>query len=736
MPQGTPLVPNVLLATVVVLSLAAARGSRAAEADDPRTSALLGKMTLEEKVGQMTLYQNGVKDQEARLLRAGISALQNVRDAKKANAIQRVVLEKTRLKIPILFAEDVIHGFRTIFPIPMAEAGTFEPEIAERTAAAAAREASAVGIRWSFAPMVDIYRDARWGRGGEGSGEDKFLGMAMAAARVRGFQGATLGRSGRVLASVKHFAGYGGVEGGRDYNTVDLSEHALRDVHLPPFKSAVDAGVGAVMTAYTELAGVPPTGDERLLGGILRGEWGFRGFVVSDWASIVEMLSHGFVATEEEAVIAAMKAGVDMDLQGDVYDKHLPRLVREGKVPMESVDASVRRILHAKVVLGLFDNPYVDESLPAKLLVSEEHKQVALEAARASIVLLKNEGKVLPLRRDLRTIGVIGPLADDRKATMGFWTADGKAEDVVTVLDGIRLSVLPSTKVLHAKGVDLAGSRWDGAAEAVAVAQAADAVVLVMGEDGDLSGEAHSRSSIDLPGRQRDLVKTILDTKKPVVLVLMNGRPLTIDWEADNVPAIVETWFLGTMAGQATADVLFGLHNPGAKLTVSFPRRVGQIPIYYNHKNTGRPDNGNHYSSRYDDLPSTPLFPFGFGLSYTEFTYSDLRLSAAAIPPEGTLRVSVDVANVGSRGGHEVAQLYIRDLAASRTRPVRELAGFRRLWLEPGEKKTVELTLSREQLGLWNSRTQFVVEPGAFKLWVGGSSVGGLEADFQVVAGD
>jgi len=589
-------------------------------------------------------------------------------------------------------------------------------------------------VHWTFAPMVDIARDPRWGRIVEGAGEDSYLGSAMARARVRGFQGRDYSAPDRIVACAKHWVGYGAAEAGRDYNTTDISEWTLREIYFPPFKAAVDAGVGTFMSAFNDLNGVPTSANPFTLTRVLRGEWKFDGFVVSDYTSVEELIKHGLAANEMEAARAALTAGVDMEMVSRLYNKHGAQLLKEAHLAQATIDEAVRRILRIKFRLGLFDKPYADESRERAVILSRENRAAAREIAARSMVLLKNERDTLPLSKDVKSIAVVGPLADSQKDMIGSWSGDGKAEDAVTLLAGIKAKAGSNTKITYVKGCDIEGASTDGINEAARAASEADVTIVAVGESAEMSGEASSRSSLDLPGRQLDLVKALQATGKPVVVVLMNGRPLTINWIAENAPAILETWFAGTEAGNAIADVLFGDVNPGGKLPVTFPRAVGQVPIYYNHKNTGRPpDPNNKYSSKYLDVPVTPLFAFGYGLSYTEFKLSNLQLSAQSIRADGRLTASVEVENTGKRAGDEVVQLYIRDMAASRTRPLKELKGFERITLKSGEKRRVQFTLAPEQLGFYNTDMRFVVEPGMFKVIVGTNSVDGLEASFEVV---
>jgi beta-glucosidase len=706
---------------------------------EKKIDALLARMTLEEKLGQLQQLDgeaNGnYRPEHVELIRKGLlGSTLNVRGAKRTNELQRVAMEESRLKIPLIFGFDVIHGYRTIFPVPLGEASSWDQDAVERASAVAAAEAYAAGVRWTFAPMVDITRDPRWGRIVEGAGEDPFLGAAMARARVRGFQGSDYSAPGKVVACAKHWVGYGAAEAGRDYNTTDIPEVRLRELYFPPFKAAVDAGVGTFMSAFNDLNGVPTSANPFTLTKVLRGEWRFDGFVVSDYTSVQELINHGLAADESEAASLALSAGVDMEMVSRLYNKHSPQLIKEGKLSMSTVDEAVRRILRIKFRLGLFDNPYTDESREHSVILSQANLGAAREMAARSLVLLKNEDNILPLRKEIKSIAVIGPLADSQKDMLGSWTGDGKVEDASTLLAGIKAKVSPSAKVTYAKGCDIEGGATDGFAEAARVARESDVAVVAVGESAEMSGEAASRSSLDLPGRQTDLVKAIIAAGKPTVIVLMNGRPLTINWIAETAPAILETWFAGTQAGNAIADVLFGDVNPGGKLPVTFPRSVGQVPIYYNHKKTGRPpDPNNKYTSKYLDVPVTPLFPFGHGLSYTEFKLSNLQLSAKAIRPDGQIRAQVDLENTGKRAGDEVVQLYIKDEAASVTRPVKELRGFERLSLKPSEKRRVEFTLTPEHLGFYNREMRFTVEPGRFKVIVGTNSVDGLVASFEVI---
>ena len=686
---------------------------------------LLGRMTLAEKLGQLNLLSaNGqASPQQLQLVRAGkLGGLFNVIGAENTTPVQRVAVTESRLKIPLLFGLDVIHGYRTIFPIPLGEASSFDPDAAEATARAAGQEAAAFGINWTYAPMVDIARDPRWGRIAEGSGEDPYLGSLMAAARVRGFQQ-------NIFATAKHFAGYGAAEAGREYNETEISQRTMREIYLPPFKAAVDAGVASLMSAFNDIAGVPASGNAWLTDTVLHREWGFKGFVVSDWTSVAELINHGVAGSQAEAGRRALTAGVDMDMQSGIYVDSLAALVGT-RIPMPVVDSAVMRILRAKTRLGLFRDPYRPRTAPP----TSEIRSLARRVAGESIVLLKNERSLLPLDPKSGTIVVIGPLADNKEEPLGPWHTQGQAADVVTVLQGIKAKVPAAPQVLYAQGSGIEDSSTAGFAAAVAAARQAKVAILVLGERGDMSGEAASRSSLDLPGVQQQLLEAVAATGTPVVLVLMNGRPLILPWASDHVPAIVETWFLGVEAGNAIADVLFGDVNPSARLPVTFPRVLGQVPLYYNHRNTGRPpDVNNKFSSKYLDVPVTPRYPFGFGLSYTTFGYSSLKLSTTRARVSDTVTATVTVANTGSREGTEVVQLYVRDEVASVSRPVRELKAFKRVTLKPGESRAVDLRVAVRDLWFYGLDMKRVVEPGTFRVYVGPNSAEGLEERFEVV---
>lgn len=704
---------------------------------------LLSEMTLEEKVGQMTLFTSDLtttgptmRDDYKKLINEGkVGAIFNAYGADYTRQLQEMAVNNSRLGIPLLFGYDVIHGFRTIFPIPLGEAASWEPELARQSARVAAREATSTGLHWTFAPMVDVARDPRWGRIAEGAGEDTYLGTKFAAARVNGFQGDSLNDLQTLLACAKHFAAYGAAEGGRDYNTVNMSDRRLWEIYLPPFKAALDAGVGTFMTAFNEYNGVPATGNKYLFNTILRDNWGFDGFVVTDYTSIPEMIAHGYASNETQAAHQAIQANVDMDMQSGLYLGELPKLVKEGKVEESQLDQAVRRILEMKYRLGLFEDPYryIDSEREKQELLSEQNRKVARKVSQESIVLLKNENSILPLSKGIQDLAVIGPLADNKRELLGSWSAAGHWEDNVTVLQGIKEKIGDNTKIHFAQGLkEVTGTSQDGFNEAVQAAERSDATIVVLGEEALMSGEAASRATLDLPGVQQQLLKEVHQTGTPVVFVLMSGRPLTITWADENVPAILETWFLGTETGHAIADVLFGDVNPSGKLPVTFPRTVGQVPYYYNHKNTGRPKSDQKYTSKYIDVENTPLYPFGYGLSYTTFDYNDLKLSADTLAVDDTLNVTVSLQNSGQKMGEEVVQLYIRDLNASITRPVKELRDFQKVQLKPDESREVTFSLTRNDFSFYNKKIERVVEPGKFSVMVGTNSEKVLQASFII----
>lgn len=728
------------------LGLVAAEAAKPSDTGEKAfVESLLARMTLEEKLGQLNQPPGIGNDTGPKAKAAGtdqvrkgqVGSFLGMQGVKLTCDMQRIAVKESRLGIPLLFGFDVIHGYRTVFPVPLGEAASFNPIAVEKAARVGAVEATAHGINWTYAPMVDVARDPRWGRVVEGSGEDTYLGEVMAVARVRGFQGNDLRAADSVLATAKHFVAYGGAEAGRDYNTVDISERALREVYLPPFHAAVDAGVGSIMASFNEIAGVPMHANGPLINGVLRGEWGFDGVLVSDYTGVMELMNHRIAADRTEAGRRALEAGVDIDMVSDIYRKDMPKAVRAGKLPVATVDDAVRRVLRAKYRLGLFDNPYrnCDESLEKSQTLTADHRDAARTMARESMVLLKNKGNVLPLSKQIRTLAVIGPLADNPRAMLGSWAGMGRPEDVVTPLAGIRAAVGPETKVLYARGADINTADTTGIAEAVRIAGQADAVLLMLGEAEDMSGEANNRTSLDLPGVQEQLALAVQKSGKPVAAVLFNGRPLSINSLQEQVPSILEAWFPGVEAGHALTDVLFGDYNPAGRLPITFPRNVGQVPIYYGHKNTGRPPREEErYSSKYLDVSWKPLYAFGHGLSYTSFRYDALRLSRKKIPADGTLQVDVTVTNTGSRAGDEVVQLYLRDDVASVTRPVKQLRGFRRVHLQAGKSQTLTFTLTANDLSFYGADMKRIVEPGSFTVFAGGNSVDNLEAKFEVTA--
>jgi len=722
---------------------------------------LLSKMTLDEKMGQLNQYTSkwemtgpapkGTNEQQMlEMIKSGlVGSMLNVTGADATRKTQKLAVENSRLKIPLIFGYDVIHGYETMFPIPLAEAASWEPELARKSARIAAVETAASGIQWTFAPMVDVARDARWGRFMEGSGEDPYLGSLFAAARVKGFQGDDLAANNTIAACVKHFAAYGFIEAGREYNTVDISESTLRNVVLPPFKAAADAGALTFMNAFNEIGGVPSTANSHLLRDILKGEWNFDGFVVSDWNSIGELLIHGVAADKKEAAKLAITAGSDMDMEGNCYVPNLKKLVEEGTVDVKLLDDAVRRVLRVKYLLGLFDDPYryCDENKEKTSILTKENLQAAREAGERSIVLLKNDGQILPLKKEGQKIALIGELAADKDVPLGSWRAKAITGSAVSLLEGMKSAVVNSADLSYTKGpvyvsgkslftVQLEFNTTDktGIDEAVKIAKSADVVVLALGENCFQTGEGRSQTDIKLKGLQQELLEAVCAVNKNVVVVLMNGRPLDISWMAKNVPSILEVWHLGSEAGNAIADVLFGDYNPAGKLPVSFPRTIGQIPIYYNHKSTGRPSDGegNVFWSHYTDAPNDALFPFGYGLSYTTFAYSDLKLNTETISKGENIKVSVTVKNTGKVSGEEVVQLYIRDLVGSITRPVKELKAYEKISLKSGESKVVTFELGEKDLAFWGADNTFKAEPGDFKLWVGTNSAEGLETSFKL----
>ncbi|MEE4193972.1 MAG: beta-glucosidase BglX [Anaerolineae bacterium] len=724
-----------------------------------RVNELLATMSLEEKVGQLNQvggasFAPGPKADE-QIRKGGAGSVLWVNDTKRFNELQKIAVEESPSGIPLLFALDVIHGYRTIFPVPLAMASSWDPNVAEKTQTVAAKEARAAGIHWTFTPMIDIARDARWGRIVEGAGEDPYLGSAMAAAQVRGFQGDGSMDDEHMLACAKHFAGYGASDGGRDYDPVYLSETQLYNTYLPPFKAAVDAGVATFMSAYMDLNDVPASGNIWLMRDILRKEWGFEGFVVSDAMAVGNMIIQGHARDKMDAALRGIKAGLNMDMSSYTYTEGVAKLVEEGLLTVEEIEELVRPILAIKVKMGLFEKPYADEALLDKVVNLPEHREVSRWAAQRSMVLLKNENNMLPLKKDWRKVAVIGPLADSMPATEGAWMVFGHQPAAVTVLEGIRAK-LPDAEVTYAPGPDIKRDipSWfessmgesrgkpkqtqeesDAAMQAaLQTAQDADLLVMVLGEDNFMSGEAASRASLDLPGRQEELLQNVAAFGKPVVLVLINGRPLSINWAAENIPAILEAWQPGTEGGNAVADMLFGDANPGGKLPVCFPRKGSHAPLYYARNLTHSPEGSRMHNPRYWDGLPTPLYPFGYGLSYTSFEFSNLKVSREEIKVGESLTVSVDVTNTGAVAGDEVAQLYIHQRWGTDTRPMRELKGFVRISLQPGETKTVNFQLGPEELTYWSTYVHGWIQDAAeFDVWVGSDSLAELHTAFRVV---
>lgn len=707
-----------------------------------RVDSVMKLMTLEEKVGQMCLLTSNwdvtgptMRDNYAEYIRTGqVGNIFNAHTAKYTRELQRIAVEETKRHIPLLFGYDVIHGHKTIFPISLGESCSWDTAAIYRASHISAVEAAVSGIHWTYAPMVDIVRDPRWGRVSESAGEDPYLGSAIATVRIKAYQGDDLASKFSVLACVKHFAAYGASQAGRDYHTVDISDRELRDMYLPPFRAAVEAGVGSIMTSFNELDGVPATASDYLFKTILRDEWGFEGFAVTDYTAINELVPHGVAADRKEAALLSINAGIDMDMESMAYGDYLIELVKEGKVKESQIDTAVRRILAMKVRLGLFDDPYryCDPELEKKIIYAPENLEASRDMARKSFVLLKNEKQTLPLERDKR-IAVIGELAVSQRDLIGSWQAAGDASKCTTVLDAIRQQAGPNASVAYVEGAKVSGDDRSGFANALALARMSDEVVYVMGERWDQSGEAASRSNIDVPGVQTELLRQLSVLPIPVTVVLMNGRPLTLVRENEAANAILECWYPGTEGGKAIADVLFGDYNPSGKLTMTFPRNVGQIPIHYNMKNTGRPiKEDEKYTSRYLDVANTPLYPFGFGLSYTTFQYSQPLVSATMLTDSAPLTVSVTVTNTGDYDGAEVVQLYVQDLIGSVTRPVKELKGFRKIMLRKGESQEVKFTLTAQDLAFTRKDNTWGTEAGNYKVFVGTNSEDVQEALFAL----
>ena len=744
---------SLLLATALIGVTATVQAQKSPQDMDRFIDALMRRMTVEEKIGQLNLPVTGEittgqaksSDVAKRIRNGEVGGLFNLKGVERIREVQRQAVEESRLGIPLLFGMDVIHGYETIFPIPLGLSCTWDMKAIEESARIAAVEASADGISWTFSPMVDVSRDPRWGRVSEGNGEDPFLGAAIARAMIRGYQGKDMSRNDEIMACVKHFALYGASEAGRDYNTVDMSRQRMFNEYMLPYQAAVEAGVGSVMASFNEVDGVPATGSKWLMTDVLRKQWGFDGFVVTDYTGINEMIDHG-MGDQQTVASLALNAGVDMDMVSDAFSGTLKKSVEEGKVSAAAIDAACRRILEAKYKLGLFDNPYkyCDVNRPKKQIFTKEHRAIARKTASESFVLLKNEG-VLPLSKK-GTIAVVGPLANTRSNMPGTWSVAAVLDNAPSLVEGLREVVGDRAKVVTAKGSNLIGdadyekratmfgrelhrdNRTDRELldEALKVAAGANVIVAALGESSEMSGESSSRTNLEMPDVQRALLQELLKTGKPVVLVLFTGRPLVLTWEEEHVPAILNVWFGGSEAAYAISDVLFGDVNPSGKLTATFPQNVGQIPLFYNHKNTGRPlQEGRWFEkfrSNYLDVSNEPLYPFGYGLSYTTFAYSDIHLSSTEMSADGELTATVTVTNTGSRDGAEVVQLYIRDLVGSVTRPVKELKGFEKIFLKAGESRKVSFSITPELLKFYNYDLQFVCEPGDFDVMIGGNS--------------
>jgi beta-glucosidase len=726
---------------------------------EDRISLLMKEMTLEEKVGQMNQYngswdvtgpkpESGTNEEKYNNIKKGwVGSMLTVRGVKEVRAVQKIAVEETRLGIPLIFGFDVIHGYKTLSPIPLAEAASWDLEAIKNSARVAALEASASGLNWTFAPNVDISNDARWGRVMEGAGEDPYLGSKIATARVHGFQGEKLGSNTSIVACAKHFAGYGFVEAGRDYNSVDMSNSKLYNTVLPPFKATVDAGIGTFMNSFNTLNGIPATGSVFLQRDILKGAWGFKGFVVSDWASIAEMITHGYAANGADAAQKAVNAGSDMDMESNIYVTELVQLVKKGTIKESVINDAVSRILRIKFELGLFDNPYryCDEVREKSDIGSKANNDDVLEMAKKSIVLLKNDKNLLPLKKSGQKIALIGALANDKNSPLGSWRIAADDNTAISVLEGMQQ--YKNNSLVYEKGTDVALNKqtfldevkinstdFSGFETAKKAAKNADVVVMVLGEIGFQSGEGRSRTEIDLPGNQQQLLEEVYKINPNIVLVLNNGRPLALPWAAENIPAIVEAWQLGTQSGNAIAQVLYGDYNPSGKLPMSFPRNVGQCPIYYNLYNTGRPTDKdqNVFWSHYSDVEKTPLYPFGYGLSYTSFAYKNLKLAKTSFQKGEKIEISVEVTNTGHFDGKEVVQLYLNDPVASIVRPVKELKGFELVALKKGETKTIQFTLTDAELGFYDNNGKFLVESGLFNVMVGWNSNDGLTSKFEV----
>ena len=729
-----------------------------------KVDSVLALMRLNEKIGQLVQYSgkwdatgpsssNGDQHKLDKLKNGEVGSMLNISSVASIRETQKIVMENSRIKIPLIFGYDVIHGYKTIFPIPLGESASWDLGLMKQTAAIAAKETAASGIQWTFAPMIDVSRDARWGRIMEGAGEDTYLNTVIGVARIQGFQGEDLSLPNTIAACAKHFAGYGFAEAGRDYNTVNIGEYELHNSILPPFKAAAEAGVATFMNSFNEIDGIPSTGNKVLQRDILKGDWRWDGFMVSDWGSIGEMIAHGYAKDKKHAAQIALNAGSDMDMESYAYEAHLENLLKENKISLTHLDDAVKRVLRIKFRLGLFDDPYryCDEVKEKTDVYTKEHLAIAREGAKKSIVLLKNQTNLLPLSKNIKSIAVIGPLANDKDAPLGNWRAKGEYNSAVSLLEGVKSAVGKNTTIYYEKGAALTiptlkpgenqflhplkfnTTDVSGIPAAVEAAKKADVVLLAIGEDAFQTGEGRSQTNIGFFGVQQQLVEAVYKVNKNIVIVLMNGRPMDISWAAATIPTILECWFLGSESGNAIADVLFGDYNPSGKLPVSFPHNVGQEPLYYNQKNTGRPYSPSHVTySGYTDAPKEALYPFGYGLSYTTFEYKNLKLDKTSIAKNGEIKATVSISNTGTRDGEEVVQLYLRDLIGSVTRPIKELKGFQKIMIKAGETKTVQFTINAEMLQFYTINKKWEVEPGDFNVWIGGDSKAKLKASFVV----
>jgi beta-glucosidase len=696
---------------------------------EEKIEALLAKMTVEEKVGQL-IQSVGIKEHTIEDIKSGkIGSILGIKSEKEISKFQKIAIEESRLGIPLIFANDVIHGFTTTFPIPLAEVSSWNPGLVKKSASIAAYEAASEGTKWNYAPMVDISRDPRWGRVMEGSGEDPYLGSVMAAARVEGFQGDDFAHPSKVVATAKHFVAYGAAEAGRDYNSVDVSERTLRDIYFPPFISAIKSGVGSIMSAFNDINGIPASANKFTLTEILRDEWKFEGTVVSDYNSIGELVYHGFAEDKREAAFKGLTAGVDVDMvgdtiDGDVYSPHLKQLLEDNLIDISIINDAVRNVLRMKFHAGIFEKPYVDSKYFDENKISQDDKnKVALQIAKESIVLLKNDNSLLPLNNNIKKLAVIGAMAENNYDQLGAWTCKPNYKNVISALNGIRELVSEETDVQFAKGFDPRYNDKAGFEEALSIISNSNAAVIFAGENWELSGEATSKTNLNLPGVQLDFIKQAHETGTPIIVVLMNGRPLTINWISENIPAILETWYLGDMSGKAIASVLFGDYNPSGKLPITFPRSVGQIPIYYNAKSTGRPEKKNVvWTSKYLDSPNTPLYPFGYGLSFTQFKYSKFSVNTGSNSISDSIIVTVDITNTGKYAGEEVVQLYTQDLVGSVTRPIKELKSFKKIKIDVGKTKKVKFVVAPNMLSFYGLGMKKIIEPGEFKIFIGTNS--------------